>query len=61
MLSPAFEIAPGERTGKYNTALGTPAGEFVSAEDLMSPRLMRQKSPSTRAAASPLPTSNSTN
>ena len=33
MLSPAFEIAPGERTGKYNTALDTPAGEFVSAED----------------------------
>lgn len=28
MLSPAFEIAPGERTSKYNTA-----GEFVSAED----------------------------
>ena len=33
MLSPAFEIAPGERTGKYNTALDTPAGGFVSAED----------------------------
>ena len=33
MLSPTFEIAPGERTGKYNTALDTPAGEFVSAED----------------------------
>ena len=33
MLSPAFEIAPGERTGKYNTALDTPAGEFISAED----------------------------
>ena len=33
MLSPAFEIAPGERTGKYNTTLDTPAGEFVSAED----------------------------
>ena len=33
MLSPAFEIAPGERTGKYNTALDTPAGEVISAED----------------------------
>ena len=31
MLSPAFEIAPGERTGKYNTALDTPAGEFITA------------------------------
>ena len=33
MLSPTFETAPDERTGKYNTALDTPAGEFVSAED----------------------------
>lgn len=33
MLSPAFEIAPGERTGKYNTALDTPAGASISAED----------------------------
>ena len=32
MLSPAFEIAPGERTGKYNTALDTAAGECFSAE-----------------------------
>ena len=26
-------IAPGERTGAYATALDTPAGDFVSAED----------------------------
>ncbi|WP_314659218.1 NAD(P)H-binding protein [uncultured Rothia sp.] len=33
LVSPAFEIAPGERTGKYNTALDTPAGASISAED----------------------------
>ncbi|WP_210650248.1 NAD(P)-dependent oxidoreductase [Nocardioides sp. SYSU D00065] len=32
-LSPAPVIAPGERTGSYATALDTPAGDFVSAED----------------------------
>ncbi|MDZ5662913.1 NAD(P)H-binding protein [Nocardioides sp. S-58] len=32
-LSPAPVIAPGERTGTYATALDTPAGDFVSAED----------------------------
>ncbi|CUR61076.1 NAD-dependent epimerase/dehydratase [metagenome] len=32
-LSPSPGIAPGERTGSYATALDTPAGDFVSAED----------------------------
>ncbi len=32
-LSPAPAIAPGERTGSYATALDTPAGDFISAED----------------------------
>lgn len=32
-LSPAPAIAPGERTGQVATALDTPAGDFVSAED----------------------------
>jgi putative NADH-flavin reductase len=32
-LSPAPVIAPGERTGSYATALDSPAGDFVSAED----------------------------
>ena len=33
MFSPAFNIAPGKRTGAYNTALDNPAGEAISAED----------------------------
>ena len=32
-LSPAPEIAPGERTGNYRTADDTPAGDTISAED----------------------------
>jgi uncharacterized protein len=32
-LSPAPEIAPGERTGRYRVELDTPAGGFVTAED----------------------------
>ncbi|NNM46200.1 NAD(P)-dependent oxidoreductase [Knoellia koreensis] len=32
-LSPAPEIAPGERTGTYRTSLDTPAGDRISAED----------------------------
>lgn len=32
-LSPAPVIAPGARTGSYATALDTPAGDFISAED----------------------------
>ena len=32
-LSPAPEIAPGERTGNYKTADDSPAGEHISAED----------------------------
>lgn len=32
-ISPAPVIAPGERTGSYATALDTPAGDFISAED----------------------------
>lgn len=32
-VSPSPVIAPGERTGSYATALDTPAGDFVSAED----------------------------
>lgn len=32
-VSPAPVIAPGERTGAYATALDTPAGDFISAED----------------------------
>ncbi len=32
-VSPAPVIAPGERTGSYTTALDTPAGDFISAED----------------------------
>jgi hypothetical protein len=32
-VSPAPVIAPGERTGTYATALDTPAGDFISAED----------------------------
>lgn len=32
-VSPSPVIAPGQRTGFYTTALDTPAGDFVSAED----------------------------
>jgi putative NADH-flavin reductase len=32
-VSPSPVIAPGERTGSYATALDTPAGDFISAED----------------------------
>lgn len=32
-LSPAPEIAPGERTGSYRTGDDSPAGDFISAED----------------------------
>ncbi|RNI25300.1 NAD(P)-dependent oxidoreductase [Flexivirga caeni] len=32
-LSPAPEIAPGERTGAYKVSDDTPAGEHISAED----------------------------
>lgn len=32
-LSPAPEIAPGERTGSYRTADDSPAGDRISAED----------------------------
>ena len=32
-VCPAPVIAPGERTGSYATALDTPAGDFISAED----------------------------
>ena len=32
-LSPAPEIAPGERTGTYQTGDDSPAGDFISAED----------------------------
>lgn len=32
-LSPAPMIAPGERTGRYASALDEPAGESISAED----------------------------
>lgn len=33
-VSPAPEIAPGERTGSYRTATDTPAGESISSQDL---------------------------
>lgn len=33
LVSPAPEIAPGERTGSYVVALDSPAGESISAED----------------------------
>ncbi|GMA21682.1 NAD(P)H-binding protein [Arsenicicoccus piscis] len=33
MLAPAPVIAPGERTGKYQVELDTPAGDSISAED----------------------------
>ena len=32
-VSPAPVIGPGERTGRYATALDTPAGDEISAED----------------------------
>ena len=31
--APAAVIAPGERTGQYRTAVGVPAGDFISAQD----------------------------
>ena len=31
--APAALIRPGERTGKYTTAVGVPAGDFISAQD----------------------------
>ncbi|MCH6471738.1 NAD(P)-dependent oxidoreductase [Sinomonas terrae] len=31
--APAALIQPGERTGKYTTAVGVPAGDFISAQD----------------------------
>ncbi|MCK6210451.1 NAD(P)H-binding protein [Georgenia sp. EYE_87] len=33
-VSPAPQIAPGERTGSYRTAADTPAGEAISTKDL---------------------------
>src|SRR5699024_2448767 len=33
LISPAPEIAPGERTGTYRTELEVPAGAAISAED----------------------------
>lgn len=33
VISPAPMIAPGERTGSYNIALDSPAGESISSED----------------------------
>jgi uncharacterized protein len=33
-VSPAPQIAPGERTGAYSTATDTPAGESISSQDL---------------------------
>lgn len=33
LISPAPEIAPGERTGTYNVELEVPAGDAISAED----------------------------
>src|SRR5699024_11755893 len=33
LISPAPEIAPGERTGTYRTELEVPAGDSISAED----------------------------
>ena len=33
LISPAPEIAPGERTGSYKTELEVPAGDAISAED----------------------------
>jgi putative NADH-flavin reductase len=33
LISPAPEIAPGERTGAYRTELEVPAGDAISAED----------------------------
>jgi putative NADH-flavin reductase len=33
MLSPAFVIAPGERTGEFRLGLDEPVGEHISAED----------------------------
>lgn len=33
LISPAPEIGPGERTGKYSSELEVPAGDFISAED----------------------------
>lgn len=33
LISPAPEIAPGQRTGSYKTELETPAGDAISAED----------------------------
>ncbi|WP_210605030.1 NAD(P)-dependent oxidoreductase [Brevibacterium oceani] len=33
LISPAPEIAPGERTGSYKSELEVPAGDAVSAED----------------------------
>jgi uncharacterized protein len=33
-VSPAPQIAPGERTGSYRTATDTPAGESISSQDL---------------------------
>jgi uncharacterized protein len=33
MLSPAFVIAPGERTGTFRLSGDEPIGEHISAED----------------------------
>lgn len=33
VISPAPMIAPGERTGSYNIAIDSPAGESISSED----------------------------
>jgi putative NADH-flavin reductase len=33
LLSPAFVIAPGERTGTFRLGLDEPVGDHISAED----------------------------
>jgi hypothetical protein len=46
--APAAVIQPGERTGKYTTAVGVPAGDFISAQDYAVAALDELESPQFR-------------
>ncbi|WP_427173017.1 NAD(P)-dependent oxidoreductase [Arthrobacter sp. 92] len=50
MLSPAPALVPGERTGRYVTAVDTPAGAAISVEDFAVAMLDEIESPSHRRA-----------
>ncbi|WP_309070291.1 NAD(P)H-binding protein [Arthrobacter sp.] len=50
MLAPAPVIQPGERTGKYNTAKDSPAGDSISTQDFAVAMLDEIENPAYRNA-----------